>query len=56
MPLNNLLISGVDSVGVIIKKEPQLSLAVRFSKPKKVQVVDLVSSDEEVETPWHEAL
>jgi hypothetical protein len=35
-------------------------LVVRFSKPKKVQVIDqvidLVSSDEEVKTPRHEAL
>jgi 6-phosphogluconate dehydrogenase (decarboxylating) len=36
LPLNNLLIGGVDSIEVIIKKEPQLSLAVRFSKLKKV--------------------
>ena len=36
LPLNNLSISGVNSIRVIIKKEPQLSLVVRFSKPKKV--------------------
>jgi hypothetical protein len=49
--LNNPLISGINNIKVIIKKEPQLSLVVRFSKPKKVQVIKLLSNSE-VETPW----
>jgi hypothetical protein len=53
LPLDSLSVDGIDNTKVIIKKEPQLSSAIRFSKPKKVQVVDLVSSDEEVE--WHKA-
>jgi hypothetical protein len=36
LPLNSLLVDGIDNIKVIIKKEPQLSLAIRFSKPKKV--------------------
>ena len=36
LPLNNLLVGDINSIGVIIKKEPQLSLVVRFSKLKKV--------------------
>jgi hypothetical protein len=55
LPLNDLLVGGINSIGVIIKKEPQLSSVVQFSKPKKVQVINLVSSDEEVETLWHKA-
>lgn len=53
--LNDLLVGGVNNTMVIVKKELQLSSAIRFSKPKIVQVVDLLSSDEEVETEWHKA-
>jgi len=55
LPLDNLSVGRIDNTNAIIKKEPQLSSAIRFSKPKKVQVIDLLSSDEEVETPWHKA-
>jgi hypothetical protein len=51
LPLNNLLVGGVNNIKIIIKTETQLSLAIRFSKPKMVQVIDLLSSNkEEVET------
>jgi hypothetical protein len=33
---NNLLINSINNIKVIIKKKPQLSLVVRFSKLKKV--------------------
>jgi hypothetical protein len=36
LPLNSLLVNGINNIKVIIKKEPQLSLVIRFSKPKKV--------------------
>ena len=34
--LDSLLVNGINNIKVIIKKEPQLSLVIRFSKPKKV--------------------
>jgi hypothetical protein len=50
LPLNNPLISGINNAKVIIKKEPQLSSVIQFSKLKKVQVIKL-SSNSEVKTP-----
>ena len=49
LPLDNLSVGSIDNIKVIVKKEPRLSSAIRFSKLKKVQVIDLLSSDEEVE-------
>jgi len=52
LPLNNLSVSGINNIKIIIKTKPQLSSAIRFSKPKIVQVINLLSSDkEEVKTP-----
>ena len=36
LPLNSLLVNNINNTKVIIKKEPQLSLVIRFSKLKKV--------------------
>jgi hypothetical protein len=36
LPLDNLLVGSINNIKVIVKKEPRLSLVIRFSKPKKV--------------------
>jgi hypothetical protein len=56
LPLDNLLVGSINNIKVIVKKEPRLSLVIRFSKPKKVQVINLLLSNEEVEAKWHKAL
>jgi hypothetical protein len=36
LPLDNLSVGSINNTKVIVKKEPRLSSAIRFSKPKKV--------------------